>query len=261
MANLVKATPRNMLPEIDLITEVTHNGANLDVALFGRGTYNANLGKIGKLYYHSPERSEVSFRPATTAESLSASVQHPNIKSAVLDPSWFQAGYIVRTSEGVWFNPPKDSEGNQITDEQILGQYRNKSKNVGGIWLLPNTGLLGPDGKPIRDFGFAPYETFGEREQSVEEFAKSGLARALEHTEVTTANYLGSIASKKNYPLGVLLWGFEPTNAPCLRVASLYSDWDSDGGGLSVDGDGWNGYSDGYAFGVRESGEASAQKI
>ena len=54
----------------------------------------------------------------------------------------------------------------------------------------------------LRDFGFAPYETFKQGIQESGDFAKAGLARVLEHTKGTAEN-LKQISSLKHYKLGI----------------------------------------------------------
>lgn len=235
---ITKATPS--LPARDLL-RVPHRRGNLVVGFpaFGPNTYRDNSREMSKAYSHSEELPKISFRPATTSESISAAAyDFENMtKSQTFSPLGLHIGYIIKTSEGVFVNPPKDKEGNIITDEQTLKSYLNKSIEVNGIYLGEN------------DFGFAPYETFTMGEQDCDTFAKGSLARVLEYTREKVAKNLKVISSSKNYPDGVNVWDFDEFKA-VLRPANLYSSGCS-GRELFVRGDGWLD-SRAYAFGVLE---------
>lgn len=236
-------------PQRNLL-RVPHKEGILIVAYpaFGPNTYKKNLEIMSEGYSHSKELPKISFRPATTSKSISAAAyDFENLaKPQIFDSKWLQAGRIVKTSEGVFANPPRDKQGNPITDEKILkylldGGFINdvffdKAENVNGIYLGEN------------DFGFAPYETFEKGIQDSGKFAEGGLARILEHTMRKVAKNLKAISSSKNYPNGINVWGFDEVKKPVLRVASLYCDGLLDNNGLRIDGD-WSG-DNGYAFGV-----------
>ncbi|MDO8459489.1 MAG: hypothetical protein Q7S74_00100 [Nanoarchaeota archaeon] len=238
---------------------VPHENNNLIVGFpaFGPGTYSGNQNSMQKSYSHPQTGERISFTPATTAQSISAAAyDFKNLaKPQIFDPQWLQLGYILRTSEGVFVNLPKDKQGNVITDEAILKSHLNGIKPIrigkSDIYIASNT-------EKLKDFGFAPYETFQTGIQDGKKFAEGGLARVLEHTE-EKANALGKIASTKFYLTGVNVWAFEQTKEPVLRVASLGSGRVSGSGRLSVNGNDWS--NEGYAFGVLDSGKASAKNL
>lgn len=246
---IIKATPS--LPARDLIS-VPHKKGILVVSYpaFGPDNYSNNLKEMQRQYSHSKELPKISFREPATSESISAAAYDfkNRVKPEIFDPRWLQVGRIVRTSEGVFANPPVDKQGNPITDEKTLKSILNKSEKVNEIYLSDN------------DFGFAPYETFNRGVQDCHTFAQGGLARILEYTEEKEAENLRTIASPKFYKRGVNVWGFDDVKEPILRVASLGSGRGLGSLRLFVGGDGWDGGSGGFAFGVLDSGEASAKK-
>jgi len=245
-----KAT--SSLPARDLL-RVLHRNRDFVVSspAFGPNTYSNNLEEMSRDYSHSRNLPKISFKEPTTSESISAAAYKfaGMAKPEIFDKSWLQAGRIARTSEGVFVNPPKDSEGNSVTDEQTLKSHLEGSRKVNGIYLLDN------------DFGFAPYDTFETGVQDSGDFAEGGLARALEHSKGKAARNLKEISSEKNYKRGVNVWGFDPVSEPILSVAGLGSYGDTGGDRLDVDGD-WSGGDGGggCVFGVLNSGEASAPK-
>lgn len=249
-----KAEAREILPEIDLLPKILHAGEKLDVAIFGPDTYEHNISNMQKKYFHSRELSSIYFKPATSAESISIAAHNFKnfAKPQIFNPNWLHATRILKTSEGFFANLPKDEKGNLIIDEKILKNYLNESKKVNGIYLYENNSI-------IKDFGFAPYETFKQGVQDAGDFVESGLARVLEHTE-KTAEKLKEIASKENYSGGVEVWGFDSVNEPVLRVAGLDSGLIRTYGRLGVVGDYCYGYY-GFAFGVLDkSAEGASQK-
>ena len=169
-----------------------------------------------------------------------------------LDPGQIQLGKIVRTSEGVYTNPPKDAQGNFTNDEKTLKGLLNKCKKVNGIYLSDN------------DFGFAPYETFEQGTKDCDAFVKGGLARLLEHTKDKEAKNLRKIVSPKPFNREVNVWGFEEIKPSFRRVVSLgsyknfgYHRLDIFGGWTNSDC--WGGSYDGHVFGVlNETGKAIA---
>ena len=185
---------------------------------FGRNSYLNNIESMQADFYHSDEFPRIRFRPATTSESVSAAAYNFRelAKPEILDSSWLQLGWIVRTSEGVFANPIRDAEGNPITNEAELKAYLNGCRKVNGIYLGDN------------DFGFAPYEAFKRGVQESGTFTEGGLARLLEHSDEKTAHNLGEISSSENYPAGVNVWGFDEVKEPALRVLALNSDWGLD---------------------------------
>ena len=146
-----------------------------------------------------------------------------------------------------------------VTDEETLKSYLNGTKSIrvnnGNIYVVPDNGTL-------KDFGYAEYGTFKQNRgvQEGREFAESGLAMVLEHTETKPARHLGEISDKKVYELGVNVWGFDYIKEPVLVVAglrsvkSLFFDW------LGVFGLEWD-LDSGYAFAVlNKSAEGASQK-
>ena len=250
-----KAETREVLPEIDLLPQIPHKGLQLDMALFGANTYRNNIQNMRKTHFHSKELLNITFTPATTASSISAAAYRFEdfAKPQIFDPRLLQAGWIVRTSEGVFVNP-LDAQGNPITNEQILKSYLKADKKVNGIYLLDN------------DSGFAPYDSFTRGVQDCDTFAQGGLARVLEHTPEKVAEQLRAIASPKFYKRGVNVWGFGDVKEPVLKVVGLDSGRSLGGRRLGVVGYGWSddgdggGGNSGYAFGVLDkSAEGASQ--
>lgn len=231
---------------------VPHKSGDLTVSYpaFGPNYFRQNVADMQKPYSHPGTGEKISFRAPTISESISAAAYQfgEMAKPKIFDSDWFQIGYIVRTQEGVFANPPKDAQGNKITDEQTLklllqggivnGVFFDSAKKVNGVYLSGN------------DFGFAPYETFKTGDQDCDTFAESGLARLLEHTDEKTARNLREIASHKFYKKGVNVYAFDKVEKPVLRVVGLYSGGDFGDNRLYVVGnflaDVWNG----FAFGV-----------
>jgi len=235
-------------PQTDLL-RVPHKGGILTLAYpaFGPDYFEDNIQEMQKFYSHPETGEKISFKEPTTSQSILAvtpgfgSGEEVDAKRDIFDdPDWLQVGRIVRTSEGVFANPPKDKQGNPIIDEQTLKSYLNNSKKVNGIWLY--------NGEDARDFGFAPYETFTEGEQDCDLFVEEGLARVLEHTSEKQAKNFREIASYENYPDGVNIVGFDGVKKPDLMLISLGTSADSDKI-LDFHGD-WDGDWNGYAFGV-----------
>ncbi len=235
-------------PLINLL-RVPHQNEGLIVAhpAFGPNTFRSNIKKMRKQYYHPRTGEIISFREPGTSESISAAAYNfeSMAKPKIFDPRWCQIGCVRKIDEGVFVNLPLDKDGKIITSEQILKSFLGKDKKVNGIYLLGN------------GFAYAPRETFEIGVQEGETFARGGLARVLENTPEQVAKNLQTIASKKNYPNGVNVFGFEAEDI--LRVAGLNSGRDSDGGLLSVLGDDWDDYYGGYAFGVLDSTEGTCK--
>jgi hypothetical protein len=74
------------------------------------------------------------------------------------------------------------------------------------------------------------------------------LARILEYSKENALN-LASISSKDFYSRGINVFGFDKVNKSVLRVAGLGSCGDR----LLIDGNNWDGFDSGYAFGVLNS--------
>lgn len=235
------------VPPISLLEITGQRHLITSLEAFGPNTYSGNLQAMQGLYSHPQTGDVITFKEPTTAESiLAASYDFQNrAKPKILDSSWLQLGRIVRTSEGVYANPPKDAQGAPITDKKTLKSFLKSNKKINGIWLLDN------------DFGFAPCETFRQGFQEHGDFVESGLARLLEFTQGRAALNLKTMGSQNNYKNGVNVRGFNSVREPVLEVASLSSDWLD--ARLNVDGDYWLDGDGGFAFGVLNSGEASAQ--
>ena len=234
-----------VLPTRDLLV-VPHRGVSLAVShpAFGPNLYSNNVNEMRKTCTHSKELSQISFREPTTSESVSAAAYDFDkmAKPQILDTRWLQAGRIIRTNKGVIVNPILDSQGKAVLNSGDLEAIKTNSRKIqvgkGHIYLGTN------------DFGFAEYETFQRGVQDCNTFIEGGLARVIEHTEGKAEN-LRVIASPKNYPKGVNLWGFEAPKEPVERVLSLGSYRGLDRDGLGVDGnDNWDSNINGYAFGV-----------
>ena len=178
---IIRAEERNMLPAIDLL-KIPHKGKTLVVAhpAFGPNIYRNNLEAMSKKYYHSKELPKISFKPATTSESISvASYDFENLaKPQIFDPRWLQLGPIVRTQYGVFVNT-------QETDESVLKSMLDECEKVNGIYLGKN------------DFGCAPYESFETGIQDCDTFCERGLARVLERTNGKVAENLRIIAANE----------------------------------------------------------------
>ncbi|MEK6899342.1 MAG: hypothetical protein AABW79_04575 [Nanoarchaeota archaeon] len=245
-----KAPPRSLI----LIKK--HNRI-ASAKAFGPEYFSNNAKEMQKLYSHPETGEEITFRAPTTRESiLVASCDFANrAKPQIFDPRWLQAGWIVRTNEGVFANPPKDEQGDPITNEAILKQYLNGISPIktgkGQVYLVENS-------ENLRDFGFADYASFERGVQEQDVFLEGGLARILEHAPKT--KILKLIACKTNYPRGVNVYAFEPTKESILKVAGLDSDRGAGSGRLDVVGDYWYDVDGGCAFGVLDDREAAAQK-
>ena len=257
------AAKRLEFTQRDLL-RVPHKQGDLIVAYpaFGPNTYKDNVVEMKKSYSHPQTGARIFFREPTTSESiLPATYDFENrAKPKIFDQNGLLVGRILKTSEGVFVNPPNfvnlsKSRQDLIDNEKILKCYIYGVKPVkvlkGHIYIVP-------DSPNLKDFGFAPYETFNRGVQDCDTFAHGGLARVLEHTEKKQAKNLGVIASPKFYKEGVNVLGFYDVEEPILMFVGLYSGREWESGRLSVAG-GWDDSYDGYAFGVLDSGEATAK--
>ena len=238
---IIKAK-RPETPPTDLL-RVPHQNRALTVAhpAFGPNQFISNITKMQEQYSHPQTGKAISFRIPLTLESIS--VANYNFKSMakpeIFDRGWLQLGYLRKTSKGVFINPPTDETGEVITSMSLLNSFLKNGNPVNGIYLFDN------------GFAYAPYETFEQGVQDGETFARGGLARALEHTTEQIAKNLQAIASMKNYPHGVDVYGFDAESS--LRVAGLGSYGDLGYGQLIVYG--LKQKSLGYTFGVLDSAE------
>ncbi len=241
---------QHKLPVINLL-RVPHGESALVVAhpAFGPSSLSDNISKMQRFYTHPTTKQRISFRALTTAESLAvAGYDFRNLaKPQIFCPSCLQAGYVLKTAEGVWINPLRTAEGDVIIDEKKLEQQLGKTNRVNGIYLF--------DG----DSSFVPLSSFQMGVQEHGRFLEGGLARGLVHTADNKATTLSSITNNTEYPKGVNVSGFDSVESPYLKLVRLSSYWFIDGDRLDVVGD-WIG-SDvgGYAFGGLVSGEASAK--
>ncbi len=232
---------REELPRIDVL----ESKDGVLVAKFGPGYYKNNVFEMKRFYFNSQKHSKLTFRPTTTAFSLDVLASRvPDFKRQILNLGWLQAGWIFKSSEGVYANPPLDKNGEPITDEKILKNYLNDAIITNGIYLFQNGKV-----ESLRDFGFAPYDSFRTGEQDMGQFLYDGLARLLEHTGEKKAVNLGFIV--KNYLPGVNVCGFESAEKGEVlpQVLSLNSGGGTLMGRLYVSGDGWNKDIPGCAFG------------
>ena len=229
---LKKAEKREILPEINLI-DAPHRGNLTHFALFGRNTYQNNVEAMNKAYFHSKKLPNITFRPATSSETISAVAyefgegKEFDAKRDILSPSWVQMRH-VQTKDGIYTNI-------ESTDESYLKKLVDNSQKVNGIYLING------------NVAFIPYESFEQGILESGKFAEGGLARGLEHTDKKVAENLKKINSF--YSEGVRV-RFDSVSEPVKQVSALGGDW---GGGWrsGVFGDDWFLGDDGHAFGVQ----------
>jgi len=238
------------------LLRVPHQGASLIVTRnhFGPDYFEDNVAEMQKSYCYPDTWEIISFREPTTSETISAIVyQFTKLaKPEVLDPHWLQAGKAFKASEWVVVNPPRDRQGNLITDERTLKGFLNDVTKVNGIYRLSNGKLDG-----VKDCSFVPYESFARGVQSGADFARSGLARGLEYADGEKAQNLEVISAGENYPKGVNVRGFEPESK--IRIVDLGFGSGLDRYWLCVDGN-WDDFN-AYAVGVlNKSAEGASPK-
>lgn len=203
-----------------------------------RASFSGNIQEIVTKYPltfgHPITGKPFSFKdtPNTTdtINLLAYSLSNPDLNqylAELINEYEIQLGWIVKTSEGIYVNPPRHKEkitrlfksimvGDPVMDEEILKKYRDMSQNEGGIWLLENGKVEG-----VENFGFAPYESFTIGRQSREKFLSNpktnGLARLIEHS-VGKPFALKTLTSRKYFPenLEVTMWS--PQNYPESKV-------------------------------------------
>jgi len=208
-----------------LVVPYEKDNLTLGFPAFGPATYRKNLEEIRKTYFHPETLEEITFRPATTSESVWAaaygfgSKEEVDAKRDIFDKRWIQLGYIVEIPEGIFTNTT-------ITDESILKLLLKKTKKVNGIYLIDKTYAFAPRG--TFEPGIQDYETFIMNPRT------NGLARALEHTSESVPPNFKKIA--EFYKGGVDVGGFGGTKEPVLKVAGLDSDEGISGGRLDVYG-------------------------
>ena len=143
-------------------------------------------------------------------------------------------------------------------DIHILKNKLNRCKFVNGIWIYEG------DNPDLKDFGFAPYESFKQEIQDCNTFVQGGLARVLECTPEKEAKNFRIITSPQFYKGGVNVWDFDSFKEQ-LKIASLSSDLKAVGR-LGVDGHYGNDYYrnlkggcyGGTAFGVLDTSAKGA---
>lgn len=232
---------------------VPHKNKDLIVGYpaFGPEIYGENLTKLSKAYSHPEIGDEIYFRPATTSESISIAAYEFgengefDSKRDIFDTKHLQAGYIVKTQDGIFTNTSE-------RDESKLKLLLTADKKVNGIYLLDD------------EMAFAPYESFEESLQDIDTFVRGGLARALEHTSEKTASKLRGIGSPRFYKHGINVGGFKESGNNIVKVANFGLNCDR-GFQLDISGRGGDKYSQGFTFGILKhpfySGPRSYLKI
>lgn len=202
---------------------------------FGPDYFSKNILEMQESYLYPDTGKRISFRAPTTAESIEVSACAIDlVKPEIFDPRWLQMGQHVKAKDAIYFNPPKDERGKPIMDEGILRLLKDQAEEVNGIWLGEN------------GFSVVPYD-FDQGVLESGKFAEQSLARGLEHTKNKTAERFAKISSKKLYPNGVNVWGWNSNKKPISRLSCL----DSNDGQLHVSGNYW-GDDGGDCFGVLE---------
>lgn len=208
---------------------VPHDGSALEASVFRPNYFSENLAEMHGNHSHPNTGKRISFREATTAESISIVARH-NFKD-IAKPTIFNSrrlhlGRCVKNSEGVFTNT-------DVTDDNVLKQFLDKAEKINGIYFINDIII------------FVPYESFKQGVQDSEEFAEGGLARGLEHTREKMAENLAQISSKKLYRGGVNVSRLDREQKPVARIFELCPF----GSFLYVYGDGGFYSSDGGEYG------------
>jgi hypothetical protein len=166
--------------------------------------------RLNKTYWNSLYLPDMRFRIATSSEVFSL-LAYPNMKD-YLKKMYSRNSYRVCSStqgeDGIYLNIDSTLKGKGFdltVDQKILQGLRDRAKPINSgkntIWLGEN------------DFAFVPYETysFNRTHHDVEQFAKEGLARALEHTRADVAKIVKAVA--KRYGKTIDADRFNPGNA------------------------------------------------
>ncbi len=214
------------IPRKDLLPIIKQKRHQLDMALFGKASYKENITSMEKIYFHSRELPNITFRPATVSESIAAAAYdfENSAKPQILGKTSLQLGYVVTTPEGIFVDTT-------TTDEDDLKEILANSRKVNGVWVYQKYK------KKFRGTRFVPNESFleapGYNTQSWTVFVRGGLARALEYTSPKElerfgeANNLSKIASSDFYRNGVRvnfkLGEICVNKPPVLEVALMYS--------------------------------------
>jgi hypothetical protein len=138
----------------------------------------------------------------------------------------------------------KDFKGEGLSTKIQVPESINKWEEKNGIYVHPNGNLV-----------FAPRESYEFGDHTSDSFVKDGIALGLldspESAEIFAKTAIDNKITPKTWGVGV-----EKKKNPEQRVATLGSYDDR----LFVSGNYWDGYDDGYAFGVLNSGYVSARK-
>ena len=212
---------------------VPHKGKDLTVSfpVFGPNTDYENMKEMGKTYSHPINGKQITFRPATTSESISAiDYNHENWGRWVFSKGSLQVGYIVKTQDGIFTNTIE-------RDESKLKQLLNNAKKTNKIYFLDD------------EIAFAPYDSFETKvqDQYIDAFVCGGLARALEHTVRGVASSLKRIVSLNKHEKTISVYGFDRVEEPILKIVGLDSTRSGVFDVFSINSD---GYDDCCAFGV-----------
>ena len=238
-------------PIVDLL-RVSNGKRKLTASLnpFGPNTCKNNETIMKADYNHPQTLEKISFRPATTAETLlitnhdfknkdKEEILNPRYWNhfgrvmehyfgsrddqyeEINEPHWLKLGYALATPEGIYINPiiRKNEFDEQLTSKEELEYLKDRSRVDVGYCLLENNLI-----EDAKDFAFVPYSSFKQGQQDSKEFTKSGLARGLEHTMENQAPILKEITSKLNYPGGIDICGLEPVEKPELKIIGLHGD-------------------------------------
>lgn len=260
MAKGIKIMKANPNPSIDLVKISGEGGLVTTLRTFGEGSFRENIEEMRQHYSNPKMGDDIQLRGPTTAESILIASKEIG-KYTDFIPHKFQIGGFVKTSQGIFVNPPNGKRGNPITDKRVLKSYLNgtKPKRVGRgkIYIVSNS-------ETLRDFGFAEYGTFGVDNgfygrHDWELFLKGGLAKVLEHTEGEAKN-LKVISSFKIHANGggvrVKMLDDIP-RGPNYRVIRMESNGDIRKGQTNLDFDDISSYDGGHigsAYGVLDEG-------
>jgi hypothetical protein len=219
-------------PPRDLWVVPTANGP-LVTSVFGPNAFNENVAEMQREYTHPQTGENISFREPATQESLEACAYcfEEMVKPKILEPSWLQLGRLVKTSDGIFTNTTE-------TNKSKLDRMLNSVIEDKGIYFV-NDSIV-----------FIPYDSFEECVLSGDDFARTTLARGLEHTKQDVASNVAKISAKRFYSGGVnvFCWKEAGITQPIQRLSAV-SDYS---GRLNFDGGDWIGDYDGRAFGVKK---------
>ncbi len=200
-----------MLPKTELYSGLTYkivggplldidsNGKKIHGLVFSGDSFDERIGRMQKEYHYPGMRETITFRPATTRESilfrLAEGEPLAGIGTLILGPA-------ASTKKGIYLNPPMSDNGKIMFDEEELFYYKQNCSKIPGIYLGPKKDEKGNavvDEEVMEwyhahckeensiyygnnDFAFVPTEAFGRGNVKLEYFFRQGLARALEHT-------------------------------------------------------------------------------